>query len=125
MFDGILDEKEKEKTFFYWHKDWLPFADDYSYDTLAIDTTGKITGRKGCVLQRSKDLFEEDAMSIIAPDFKTYIKDWVKRVEDEQIYEHSKSPKDNKNELIEEGEYYYEAIAQAYLKKVKKKTAKK
>ena len=107
MFDNILEKKQRDNEFFYWHKDWLPFADNHGYDTIAIDTSGMATGRKGCVLKRSKDLFEGEPMSILAPDFKTFITGWAKRVEEEQVYSFSEKTDDGKNRLIDEGEYYY------------------
>lgn len=100
MFDEILDEKTEERKYFCWHKDWLPIANDFSYDTLAIDTTGKGTGKKGCVLERSKDLFEGDTIGIIAPDFNTYIQDWASRVKQGQVYSLTEKTVDGMNERI-------------------------
>jgi cell wall assembly regulator SMI1 len=116
MFDEILEEKKQKGEFFYWHPDWLPFADDNSYDTLCIDTTGKGTGRKGCILQRSKDLFEGDEMSIIAKDFDTFIRDWMKRVKKGQVYSLEEMDEEGKNECLYD-EHYYEPIANVALKK--------
>jgi hypothetical protein len=86
IFDDIWAKKQKAGEFFCWHIDWLPFADDQSYDTLAVDLTGKATGMKGCVLQRSKDSFEEDPVCVIAPDFATFIRDWAQRVKQGEVY---------------------------------------
>lgn len=86
MFDEILAEKKAENEFFTWHPDWLPFADDYSYDTLAIDTTGKVTGKKGCVLNRAKDSFEGDPITIISESFESFIQEWGERVLNEKVY---------------------------------------
>jgi cell wall assembly regulator SMI1 len=115
MFDGIMEEKKQEGKFFYWHPDWLPFADDYSYDTLCIDTTGKGTGMKGCVLIRSKDLFEEDEMSIIAPDFDSFIRGWFGRVKDGQVFSLTEKDEEGKNKWLPDNDCYYERITQVPL----------
>ncbi|WP_300664037.1 SMI1/KNR4 family protein [Fluviicola sp.] len=86
MFDEILAEKQAENEFFTWHTDWLPFADDYSYDTLVIDTTGKVSGKKGCILNRSKDSFEGDPITIISESFESFIQEWGQRVLHEKVY---------------------------------------
>jgi cell wall assembly regulator SMI1 len=107
MFDEILAEKQAEKEFFTWHTDWLPFADDYSYDTLVIDTTGKVTGLPGCVLTRSKDSFEGDKIRIVALSFHEYISGWMRRVLDEKVYKKGSEESDSKN-WVEE--YQYEEL---------------
>ncbi len=116
MFDGIMEDKKQEGEFFYWHTDWLPFADDYSYDTLCIDTTGKGTGMKGCVLIRSKDLFEGDEMSIIAPDYDTFIRGWFERVKSGQVYSLTEKDEDGKNKWLPDNDCYYDRIAQIPLR---------
>lgn len=108
MFDKILDEKREEEEFFCWHKDWLPFADDSSYDTIFIDTTGKATGKKGGVLTRSKDTFEEDPIALLAPGFKSFIAGWVKRVEEEQIYFLNRDENDDSNDRVNDGDFGYD-----------------
>lgn len=115
MFDQIMDEKHREGEFFYWHKDWLPFFDDFSYDTLCIDTTGKGTGMKGCVLKRSKDLFEGDEMSVIAPDFDTFVRGWFKRVKDGEVYSLTEKDGNGKNKWLPDNDCYYGWIAQVPL----------
>ena len=107
MFDEILDEKRAEQEYFHWHKGWLPFADNWSYDTLAIDITGVTTGHKGCVLNRAKDNFEGDPISILAYDFDSFIKGWVKRVEDEQVYSFSQKDENGNNSFVSEYSYDY------------------
>ena len=116
MFDQIMAEKHAEGEFFYWHSDWLPFFDDFSYDTLCIDTTGKGTGMKGCVLQRSKDLFEEDEMSIMAPDFYTFVRGWFQRIKDGEVYSLTETDEDGKNKWLSDNACYYEQITQVALK---------
>lgn len=111
MFNEIMEEKKQEGEFFYWHQDWLPFFDDFSYDTLCIDTSGKGTGMKGCVLQRSKDLFEEDEMSVMAPDFDTFVRGWLKRVKDGEVYSLTEKDGEGKNLWLSDSECYYEPIA--------------
>ncbi len=108
MFDKILDEKQKRASFFCWHKDWIPFADDHSYDTLFIDTTGKATGKKGGVLSRSKDTFEGDELLLLATSFGSFIEGWVKRVEEEQIYFLSGNEDDDNNDLVEDGSFEFD-----------------
>jgi len=111
MFDSILQEKKAENTFFFWHRDWLPFGENYGYDTLAIDTSGKATGLKGCVLKRSKDLSEGEKMQILALDFGAFIEGWASRVEEEQIYSFTVRTDDGKNELIDgDDSFYYEDV---------------
>jgi cell wall assembly regulator SMI1 len=116
MFDGIMKEKKQADEFFYWHSDWLPFADDYSYDTLCIDTTGKGTGMKGCVLIRSKDLFEGDEMSIIAHDYDSFIRGWFERVKDGQVYSLTEKDVDGKNRWLPDNGCYYKRITQVPLR---------
>lgn len=116
MFDDIMEEKRREGEFFYWHKDWLPFFDDFSYDTLCIDTSGKGTGMKGCVLQRSKDLFEEDEMSVMAPDFDTFVRGWFQRIKDGEVYSLSEKDEEGKNKWLSDNECYYEQITQVPLR---------
>jgi|GEM_PF-3246416 len=115
-FDDIMEEKHREGRFFYWHADWLPFFDDFSYDTLCIDTSGKGTGLKGCVLQRSKDLFEGDEMSVMAPDFDTFVRGWLKRVKAGEVYSLSEKDKDGKNKWLSDNDCCYEPIAQVPLR---------
>ncbi|MCD6068778.1 MAG: / family [Bacteroidetes bacterium] len=97
MFDDIHREKKEEGEYFCWHKDWLPFADDYSYDTLVIDTSGVATGHKGCLFVRSKDSFEEDQEAIIAYDFDTYIRAWAERAKSGQVYYLDQQTEEGKN----------------------------
>lgn len=115
-FDEILDEKTAEGNYFCWHKDWLPIANDFSYDSLAIDISGKGTGKKGCVLKRSKDLFEGDIIGIIAPDFNTYIQDWIHRVKSGQVYSLTNKTEDGMNERIYNNNHYLTRIDKALLK---------
>lgn len=117
MFDKLLDEKNKEGEYFCWHKDWVPFADDYSYDTLAIDTTGTVTGLKGCILKRSKDMFEEDAMCIVARDFDTFIRDWAQRALEGQVYHVGQQDKEEKNLPNQEDHFEYECVKRVFLVK--------
>jgi cell wall assembly regulator SMI1 len=98
MFDEILDEKNAAGDYFCWHKDWIAFADDFSYDTLAIDTTGRVTGIKGCILERSKDMFEGDPICIIAPDFDTFIRGWAQRALEGQVYHVDQKNENGMNE---------------------------
>jgi cell wall assembly regulator SMI1 len=97
LFDRILADKQAEGAFFCWHTDWVPFADDFSYDTLVIDTTGKASGSKGCVLKRSKDTFEGDKLCIVAPDFDTFIRGWADRVNSGQVYRQGAQMPDSDN----------------------------
>lgn len=115
-FDEILEEKREEEEFFFWHPDWLPFADNFSYDTLVIDTTGKASGKKGCVLHHSKDSFEGDEICIVAPDFATYVKDWMTRVEKGQVYSLKETDEDGKNLPVEDGDHYFKFIAKVPFK---------
>lgn len=109
MFDGILEEKQKEGAYFCWHKDWLPFGDDHSYDTLVIDTTGKGSGRKGCIILRSKDISEGESLNVLAPDFPSFIAGWFKRVEEEQVYSFTVKNDDGENEFIDgDDAFFYE-----------------
>jgi cell wall assembly regulator SMI1 len=109
MFDKILDEKQEDGDFFCWHKDWVPFADDQDRVTIFIDTTGKATGIKGGVLDRSRDTFEGDDLLLIAPSFKAFIEGWVKRVEEEQIYFLSENEDDDNNDPVEDGYFEHES----------------
>lgn len=97
MFDEILAEKQAENNFFCWHTDWLPFADDYSYDTLVIDTSGKASGQKGCILHRSKDSFKDDPITIISASFETFIQEWKQRVLNEKVYQKGATESDSEN----------------------------
>jgi cell wall assembly regulator SMI1 len=106
-FDKLLAEKQKTGTYFCWHADWLPFADDGSYDTLVIDLTGKATGLRGCVLQRSKDSFEEDELCIIAPDFDTFIRGWADRVRQQQVYRSDATTSDPEGRVEDYHDYTY------------------
>jgi cell wall assembly regulator SMI1 len=115
MFDGIMKEKHREGGFFYWHSDWLPFFDDFSYDTLCIDTSGKSTGMKGCVLQRSKDMFEGDDMSVMAADFDTFLRGWFKRIKGGEVYSLTETDENGKNKWLPDNECYYEDIARVPL----------
>jgi cell wall assembly regulator SMI1 len=115
MFDDIMKEKQREGKFFYWHSDWLPFFDDFSYDTLCIDTTGKGTGMKGCVLQRSKDLFEGEEMSVMAPDFDTFVRGWLKRIKEGEVYSLTETDEHGKNKWLSDNACYYEQVAQVPL----------
>jgi len=108
MFDKILDEKQKDGEYFCWNKDWMPFADDCDADTLFIDTTGKATGKKGGVLERSKHTCEGDELLLVATSFKSYITDWVKRVEEEQIYFLNENEDDTDNDPVEDGFFEFE-----------------
>lgn len=105
MFDQILAEKQAENEFFTWHPDWLPFADDFSYDTLVIDTTGKVSGKKGCIINRSKDSFEGDPISIISESFESFILEWGERVLTEKVYKKGSLTSDSENWIEESVEY--------------------
>jgi cell wall assembly regulator SMI1 len=101
MFDQILAEKQAANEFFTWHTDWLPFADDYSYDTLVIDTSGKVSGLPGCVINRGKDSFEGDELPIVALSFSEYITGWAARVLDETVYQKGSTDSDTDNWIEE------------------------
>lgn len=116
MFDEILDKKTAQGNYFCWHKDWLPIADDFSYNTLAIDISGKRTGKKGCVLKCSKDLLEGDSVGIIAPDFNAYIQDWIHRVKSGQVYSLTKKTADGMNERTYKDDDHPARTNQALLK---------
>lgn len=105
MFDQILAEKQAENEFFTWHPDWLPFADDFSYDTLVIDTTGKVSGKKGCIINRAKDSFEGDPISIISESFESFILEWGERVLTEKVYKKGSLTSDSENWIEESVEY--------------------
>ncbi len=105
MFDQILAEKQTENEFFTWHPDWLPFADDFSYDTLVIDTTGKVSGKKGCIINRAKDSFEGDPISIISESFESFILEWGERVLTEKVYKKGSLTSDSENWIEESVEY--------------------
>lgn len=111
IFDTVLKEKEDKNEFFMWSRDWLPFASNYSYDDLVIDTTGKETGRKGCVLKFSKDSFESDLIKIVACDFKTYILQWHTRIMNEQVYHFNSFDNAGKNADVTEHSYTIEYVA--------------
>jgi cell wall assembly regulator SMI1 len=97
LFDKLLAEKQKAGDYFCWHADWLPFADDGSYDTLAIDLSGKATGMKGCVLVRSKDAVEDDQLRLVAPDFGTFIRGWLDRARQQRVYRSDAATTDPEN----------------------------
>jgi hypothetical protein len=68
------------------------------------------------VLQRSKDLFEGDEMSVMAPDFDTFVRGWLKRVKAGEVYSLSEKDKDGKNKWLSDNDCCYEPIAQVPLR---------
>ncbi len=97
IFDEIMEEKHAENEFFTWHTDWLPFADDYSYDTLAIDTSGKVSGKKGCIINRAKDSFEGDPITIVSESFESFIQEWGQRILNEKVYRKGSTESESEN----------------------------
>lgn len=111
MFDQILDEKLKSNSYFCWSKDWIPFADNNSYQLLAVDTTGIESGYAGGIVSIPTDS-TEDLLRVLAPNFNAYLNEWINRVKQGHIYSINKKDESGNNEYIYEGGFGIEDFDQ-------------